>query len=65
VGQGPLGSHRGALNDHADRHSGRRDSGSLDRAIQWLAIGLTAALLAVVMLGVITRALNDPLILDR
>jgi TRAP-type C4-dicarboxylate transport system permease small subunit len=34
----------------------------LDRAIQWLAIGLTAALLAVVMLGVITRALNDPLI---
>jgi TRAP-type C4-dicarboxylate transport system permease small subunit len=34
----------------------------LDRAIQWLAIGLTAALLAVVMLGVITRALDDPLI---
>jgi TRAP-type C4-dicarboxylate transport system permease small subunit len=34
----------------------------LDRAIQWLAIGLTVALLAVVMLGVITRALGDPLI---
>ena len=34
----------------------------LDRAIQWLAIGLTVALLAVVMLGVITRALDDPLI---
>src|SRR4051812_40038835 len=34
----------------------------LDRTIAWLAIGLTGALLAVVMLGVITRALNDPLI---
>jgi TRAP-type C4-dicarboxylate transport system permease small subunit len=34
----------------------------LDRAIQWLAIGLTVALLTVVMLGVITRALGDPLI---
>lgn len=34
----------------------------LDRAIQWLAIGLTVGLLAVVMLGVITRALGDPLI---
>jgi len=34
----------------------------LDRAIQWLAVGLTAALLVVVMLGVITRALGDPLI---
>jgi TRAP-type C4-dicarboxylate transport system permease small subunit len=34
----------------------------LDRAIQWLAIGLTVALLAVVVLGVITRALGDPLI---
>ena len=34
----------------------------LDRAIEWLAIGLTVALLAVVMLGVITRALGDPLI---
>lgn len=34
----------------------------LDRAFQWLAIGLTVALLAVVMLGVITRALGDPLI---
>lgn len=33
-----------------------------DRAIEWLAIGLTVALLAVVMLGVITRALGDPLI---
>ena len=35
---------------------------ALDRAIQWLAILLTVALLAVVMLGVITRALGDPLI---
>lgn len=35
---------------------------SLDRAIEWLAIGLTVALLVVVMLGVVTRALNDPLI---
>jgi len=34
----------------------------LDRAIRWSAIGLTLALLAVVMLGVITRAMNDPLI---
>ena len=34
----------------------------LDLAIQWIAIALTAALLAVVMLGVITRAINDPLI---
>lgn len=34
----------------------------LDRAIQWLAIGLTVALLAVVILGVITRALGEPLI---
>jgi TRAP-type C4-dicarboxylate transport system permease small subunit len=34
----------------------------LDRAIQWLAIGLIVALLVVVMLGVITRALGDPLI---
>src|ERR1044072_4297147 len=34
----------------------------LDRAIQWLAIGLTVALLTVVMLGVITRALGEPLI---
>ena len=34
----------------------------LDWAIQWFAIGLTVALLTVVMLGVITRALNDPLI---
>lgn len=34
----------------------------LDRFVQWTAIGLTVALLAVVMLGVITRALNDPLI---
>jgi TRAP-type C4-dicarboxylate transport system permease small subunit len=34
----------------------------LDRAIQWLAIGLAIALLAVVMLGVVTRALDDPLI---
>jgi TRAP-type C4-dicarboxylate transport system permease small subunit len=35
---------------------------ALDRAIRWGAIGLTIALLVVVMLGVITRALNDPLI---
>ncbi len=35
---------------------------ALDRAIRWSAIGLTIALLVVVMLGVITRALNDPLI---
>ncbi len=34
----------------------------LDRVIQWIAIGLTVALLVVVILGVITRALNDPLI---
>jgi TRAP-type C4-dicarboxylate transport system permease small subunit len=34
----------------------------LDRAIRWSAIGLTVALLVVVMLGVITRALNNPLI---
>lgn len=34
----------------------------LDRAIQGLAIGLTVTLLVVVMLGVITRALGDPLI---
>jgi TRAP-type C4-dicarboxylate transport system permease small subunit len=34
----------------------------LDRAIQWVAIALTVTLLVVVMLGVITRALNDPLI---
>jgi TRAP-type C4-dicarboxylate transport system permease small subunit len=34
----------------------------LDRAIQWLATGLTVALLTVVMLGVITRAIDDPLI---
>jgi TRAP-type C4-dicarboxylate transport system permease small subunit len=34
----------------------------LDRAIRWGAIGLTVALLVVVMLGVITRAAGDPLI---
>jgi TRAP-type C4-dicarboxylate transport system permease small subunit len=33
-----------------------------DRALQWLAIALTVALLTVVMLGVITRALGEPLI---
>ncbi len=35
---------------------------ALDGAIRWSAIGFTLALLIVVMLGVITRALNDPLI---
>jgi TRAP-type C4-dicarboxylate transport system permease small subunit len=35
---------------------------AFDRALQWLAIALTVALLTVVMLGVITRALGEPLI---
>ena len=35
---------------------------AFDRALQWLAIALTLALLCVVMLGVITRALGEPLI---
>lgn len=34
----------------------------VDGAIRWLAIALTVALLGVVMLGVVTRALGDPLI---
>jgi TRAP-type C4-dicarboxylate transport system permease small subunit len=35
---------------------------ALDRAIEWFAFGLIGALLVTVMLGVVTRALNDPLI---
>jgi len=35
---------------------------ALDLAIQWIAFGLIGTLLVVVMLGVITRALGDPLI---
>jgi TRAP-type C4-dicarboxylate transport system permease small subunit len=35
---------------------------AFDRALQWLAITLTVALLIVVILGVITRAVGDPLI---
>lgn len=35
---------------------------ALDRAIGWSAIALTIGLLVVVVLGVVTRALNDPLI---
>ena len=34
----------------------------LDRAIQWLAVGLTVVLLIVVMLGIVTRAAGEPLI---
>ncbi|HVM79527.1 MAG TPA: TRAP transporter small permease subunit [Stellaceae bacterium] len=35
---------------------------ALDLAIQWIAFGLIGTLLVVVMLGVVTRALGDPLI---
>jgi TRAP-type C4-dicarboxylate transport system permease small subunit len=35
---------------------------ALDRAVEWIAFGLIGALLVTVMLGVVTRALNDPLI---
>ena len=46
------------------RHAGMiaRLRVALDLAIQWIAFGLTGALLVVVMLGVVTRALDDPLI---
>jgi len=35
---------------------------AFDLAIQWIAFGLIGTLLVVVMLGVVTRALGDPLI---
>jgi len=77
VGQGPLGAHRRVLTRLESTDSGSREelprtlhpmpllrtlTGAFDRAAAVVSCALVVALLACVSLGVVTRAMGEPLI---